>query len=484
MEKVVLSNIIKKLESGSREKGGSVNSGIISIGGAHLSSTGGFKWDKKEFISEQFFRKMQTGKIQRNDILIVKDGATTGKVSFVDTYFPYNNAAINEHVFRLQVNQQIANPKYIFYFLYSQYGKQQILSDFRGATIGGISRDFTNKVNVPLPNFEIQNKIVAILDKVQAIIDKREETIQKYDELLRATFWDMFGNPMERPSRWKIDKIAECLIRVTAGKSYGGENNKELEDDELGVLKISAVTKGFFNPQEYKAVKKSAITRTCVFPQKGDLLFSRANTIELVGATCIVDKDYKDLFLPDKIWKIETNENSIKKIFLHYVLQNKDVRKTFLSIATGSSGSMLNISMEKFKNIMIPYPPIELQNQFETKYLKYIQIRTRLKYSLQYLNILFKALSQLAFKGKLEFGQAIDLEVLLDNDYTFFKNKSNDKSIQQLINRIDKNELNENKIHDLDIYDKSKSFIFELLKEDKIEQVFDDKTNTVKIKLK
>lgn len=484
MEVVVLSNIIKTLESGSREKGGSINSGIISIGGTHLSTNGGFKWDKKEFISEYFFQEMRSGKIKTNDILVVKDGATSGKVSFVDTNFPYKNAAINEHLFRLQINQQIANPKYIFYFLYSKYGKEQILSDFRGATIGGISRGFINKVNVPLPDLETQNKIVAILDKVQTIINKRTETIQKYDELLRATFIDMFGNPMERPSRWKIDKMAQCLINVTAGQSYPGENKKALEEDELGVLKISAVTKGFFNPNEYKAIKKSNIRQTPIFPKKGDLLFSRANTLELVGATCIVDKDYEYLFLPDKIWKIETDENFIKKTYLHYVLQNKDVRKTFLSIATGSSGSMRNISMEKFKNIIIPYPPLELQNKFETLYLKYIKIQTELISSNQSLNNLLNALSQLAFKGELQFGQAVALEVLLENDYAFFKEKSDKKSIQQLLKRLDKNELNEYKFYDSVIYDKAKSFIFELLKEDKIEQFFDDKTNTIKMKLK
>lgn len=484
MEYIKLNNIVERLESGSREKGGSVNSGIISIGGAHLSASGGFKWDKKEFISEDFFLKMRDGKVKKNDILIVKDGATTGKISFVDEDFPFNNAAINEHVFRIQINQQVANPKYIFYYLYSPDGQKQILNDFRGATIGGISREFVNKIMVPIPNLDLQNKIVAILDKAKEILKKREETIYKYDELLRAIFLDMFGSPIERSSRWKKDIIDECLINLVAGKSYAGENKKELESDELGVLKVSAVTKGFFNPQEYKAVKKGVITTTVIYPQKGDLLFSRANTLELVGATCIVDKNYNDLFLPDKIWKIEINEQLIKKVYLHYVLQNKDIRKTFLSIATGSSGSMLNISMEKFKNIVIPYPPIELQNKFEIRYLKYIRIREKLISSSRYLNCLYKSLSQLAFKGELELGRGIDLEVLLGNDYQFFKKNGTKRSIQLLLERMDKDELNTNKFYQPDIYDKAKTFIFELLKEKRIVQVFDEKTQRITLKLK
>ncbi len=69
MEIVELSRIVERLESGSREKGGSVDSGVISIGGTHLSNNGGFKWDKEEYVSEDFFLKMLSGKVQHQDIL-------------------------------------------------------------------------------------------------------------------------------------------------------------------------------------------------------------------------------------------------------------------------------------------------------------------------------------------------------------------------------------------------------------------------------
>ena len=62
-------------------------------------------------MSPDFADGMTKGKITRNDILIVKDGATTGKVSFVDNSFPYNDATINEHVFILRTNKKII-PKF------------------------------------------------------------------------------------------------------------------------------------------------------------------------------------------------------------------------------------------------------------------------------------------------------------------------------------------------------------------------------------
>ncbi|MEI6520708.1 MAG: restriction endonuclease subunit S, partial [bacterium] len=79
MKIVKLSKVVKELESGSRPKGGvSSDTGTIpSLGAEHLSDEGGFKFYKNKFISIDFFNNLTSGKIKINDILIVKDGATT-----------------------------------------------------------------------------------------------------------------------------------------------------------------------------------------------------------------------------------------------------------------------------------------------------------------------------------------------------------------------------------------------------------------------
>ncbi|WP_407477353.1 restriction endonuclease subunit S [Elizabethkingia anophelis] len=410
--------------------------------------------------------------IKENDILL----SLSGTIKIHKWEGP--EGLLNQRIVKIQSKEGI-NKDWVFYKI--QNSIDQIINKAKDAIIRNVSINDIKAVELLLPDTDTQNKIVSILDKIKTVLNKRQETIAKYDELLRALFLETFSNPMERPSRWQLGTIQNSLINLSSGTSYSGEENKLLEDDELGVLKVSAVTKGFFNANEFKAVKKDIIKRQIIRPQKGDLLFSRANTLELVGATCIVDADYDNLFLPDKIWKVETDESVVKKTYLHYVLQNKDVRKTFLSIATGSSGSMLNISMDKFRNIVIPYPPIELQEQFEKIYLKYTRIKEILKKSHQHISELFDSVSQLAFIGKLDFNTAVDLEMLLENDYTFFKQNSNQETIKLLLKRLDKDELNDNKFYDQRLYDKAKEFVFELLKEDKIKQVFDNDSKRLKL---
>ena len=83
----------------------------------------------------------------------------------------------------------------------------------------------------------------------------------------------------------------------------------------------------------------------------------------MVGATAIVKEDYPSLILPDKLWKIKFRDN-VNVFYMKYVLSSKSVRNQFSVVSTGTSGSMYNVSMDKFKAIEVPLPPIELQNQF------------------------------------------------------------------------------------------------------------------------
>src|SRR4030042_1135029 len=98
---ITLNQILQALKSGSRPKGGvrGIKEGIPSIGGEHINENGGFRFETIKFVSHNFFKQMNHGHIQTGDILIVKDGATTGKVALVRDDFPYNPAVVTEHVF-------------------------------------------------------------------------------------------------------------------------------------------------------------------------------------------------------------------------------------------------------------------------------------------------------------------------------------------------------------------------------------------------
>jgi type I restriction enzyme, S subunit len=205
MKIVKLAEVVKELESGARPKGGvSSETGTIpSLGAEHLSDDGNFNFHKNKFVTIDFFNNLKSGKIKRNDILIVKDGATTGKVSFVQKDFPFDRASINEHVFRIEIDPRNGFSKYVYLFLKSSEGKKQILNDFRGATVGGISRQFIELTKIPLPPLDDQIRIATILTRAEKLIAKRKESIKALDEFLKSTFLEMFGDPVRNEKGWE-----------------------------------------------------------------------------------------------------------------------------------------------------------------------------------------------------------------------------------------------------------------------------------------
>nr|UKE85564.1 restriction endonuclease subunit S [Pectobacterium sp. PL152] len=151
--------------------------------------------------------------------MIVKDGATTGKVSYVSSDFPFERAAINEHLFALTVDSAIAHPRYVFSFLKSPQGQKEILKDFRGAAIGGISRGFAKLAKIPLPSPNDQIRIVHLLDKVEGLIAQRKQHLRQLDELLKSVFLEMFGDPVRNEKGWNNIQFSELLAEIESGKS-------------------------------------------------------------------------------------------------------------------------------------------------------------------------------------------------------------------------------------------------------------------------
>mgnify|MGYP003067123816 FL=1 len=285
-------------------------------------------------------------------VAVVKDGAGIGRI----TLHPAKSSVIGTMQYLLPKDNVL--PEYLYYVVSYMHLEKY----FTGATIPHIYfRDYKNE-EFNLDSLDKQKEIVDVLGKCEVVIESRKQELQKLDVLIKARFVEMFGDVKINPHKYKKNSIKSVLKTCEAGWSGNG-TQRIRKDDEIAVLKVSAVTKGYFIPEECKVLDDQENIKKYVTPEKGDLLFSRANTREMVGATAIVKEDYPSLILPDKLWKIKFRDN-VNVFYMKYVLSSKSVRNQFSVVSTGTSGSMYNVSMDKFKAIEVPLPPIELQNQF------------------------------------------------------------------------------------------------------------------------
>lgn len=160
--------------------------------------------------------------------------------------------------------------------------------------------------------------------------------------------------------------LGDVLLDIQAGKSFQTAEVLARED-ELGVLKVSAVTWMAFQPDEAKALNDEYTPDPRHRVRKGDLLISRANTKEFVGAVVLVDRDYPNRLLSDKTLRLVVDESRVCKEFLLFALRAPNARKHIEHFATGTSDSMRNIAQGVITSVPIDLPPIKDQRLIATR---------------------------------------------------------------------------------------------------------------------
>lgn len=371
------------------------------------------------------------------------------------------------------IDKSVLSVKYLFYFLDSYIEK------LRNGAIGGVIKyiklGHLTDIEFPLPDLETQNKIVAILDKAKAILDKREETIKKYDELLRATFLEMFGDPVKNEKGWEEKKIKD-VAKVRIGPFGSLLHQEDYIPNGIPIVNPSHIINGKIIIDSNLTVSNQKLEELLAYVMlEDDVVLGRRGEI----GRCAVVTENENGYLCGTGSIFIRPTDKLNAYYLYRLISSTSIKDILENLAKGVTMKNLNSSI--VENLMIPIPPISHQQKFYD-ILRKIELTTnKLNNSKKHIENLIGGLSQQAFKGELDFNTAVDLEVLLENDFEFFKENSNIKSIQLLIDRLNTDELNENRFYEQQTYDKAKSFVFELIKEGKVKQVFDEKTKKVKL---
>jgi type I restriction enzyme S subunit len=204
------------------------------------------------------------------------------------------------------------------------------------------------------------------------------------------------------PNGWLWTTLSEILISIEAGKSFKCEERPP-NDKETGVVKVSAVTWGEFDEKESKTCIEPTRINEKYIIQPGDFLFSRANTIQLVGACVIVKHITSRLMLSDKILRFKFA--SLPNEWVLYVLRSQFGRSEIERLSTGNQESMRNIGQERIRSIRIPLPPaaelhrlvVELERRLSIITESESQIESNLRRAWR----LRKSILEDAFEGKI-----------------------------------------------------------------------------------
>ncbi len=280
-------------------------------------------------------------------VAVVKDGAGIGRT----TLHPAQSSVIG--TMQYLIPKENILPEYLYYVVRYMHLEKY----FTGATIPHIYfKDYKNE-QFNLDSLEKQKEIIDILGNCERVITKREEELQKLDKLIKARFVEMFGDPIRNQKDWEIVSIGDIITDVRYGTS-----KPAVKGGKYPYLRMNNLTEDGhldLNDLKYIDIQKDEIEKCVV--RKGDVLFNRTNSIDLVGKTAVFDLS-EDMVIAGYIIRVRLNGRILPEVFSQYM--NLEALKDILRSMAKGAVNQANINAQELQSIKVYVPDMKLQKQF------------------------------------------------------------------------------------------------------------------------
>lgn len=222
---------------------------------------------------------------------------------------------------------------------------------------------------IPIPPLPEQQKIAKVLSVIQEAIEQQDKIIEATRKLKKSLMHNLFTEGLDGeeqketeigrvPKSWEVVGLGEdnILTSTQYGLSLRGST-----EGKYPILRMSNLTNGYVNPSDLQFVNVDETTFCKFRLERGDILFNRTNSVELVGKTSIFNLDGEFVFASYLI-RLKTNPDSLNPYFLNFYL-NWDTTQSRLKGLASRGVSQANISATRLKTLEIPLPSLEEQQQ-------------------------------------------------------------------------------------------------------------------------
>lgn len=289
-------------------------------------------------------------------------------------------------------------------FLYLFFTTGKVIRAVVAASVGSaaISRNRFKEEEflafpLPLPPLSVQKAIVKQWREAQEFVARSRETVTKleadiqmviYDRLsmkpprtdwaapkVFALRWKELGrwslkfnqltlnSPDPKKGRFSATELGTVIADLENGWSPKCQD-RPANQEEWGILKLGSVSFGVFNPSENKALPGRLKPDPKLEIHSGDVLISRANITRLVGACTLVSQTRPKLMLCDKIFRVVFKSKSpILPDYLVEIMKTAHLRHQIENAVTGTSPTMKNITKTSLLGLVLPVPPLEVQQE-------------------------------------------------------------------------------------------------------------------------
>ena len=322
-------------------------------------------------VSDEVAKKHKLKLYPKGTILFAKSGMSCMK-GYV--YVLPQSAYVVSHLACVTPNEDAS--EYLRYF-FNYHKPNQLVKD---AAYPSISLSDIGNLVVDMKSESERNAIVSVLQHAESVITLRQKELQKLDDLVKARFVEMFGIYPANQMGWETGKIRDTVADVRYGSS-----RPAVDGGKYPYLRMNNITYG--GELDLSDVKRIDVPENeldkCTV-RRGDVLFNRTNSKELVGKTCVYDRD-EMMVLAGFVIRVRVNDRVLPEFLSAFL--NTDFSKKTLSEMCKAAIGQANINAQEMQNIGLYLPPLELQRQF-VQFKKQID-KSKVVESIHRMNVLF-----------------------------------------------------------------------------------------------
>lgn len=316
----------------------------------------------------------------KNTVLLAMYGATIGATSILKI-----DAATNQACAAFSPRENIL-PEYLYAFLESQ--KDRFIKDAVGGAQPNLSAGYLKNIEFDYPPLEQQTQITSTLNKIDKLLLLRKQQLAKLDELVKARFVEMFGEPVQNPNCWKTENLLDLGYCKNGMNFHRDDCGTEIHCLGVGDFKNHSTIR---DVRSLPFISLNELPTSEYLLQDGDIVFVRSNgNKELVGRCLAIYPAKIPVTYSGFCIRYRLTSNKITVSYLLRVLKADSVRKKM----TGRGANIQNLNQQILAQLVVPIPPLSLQNQFAAFVERVDQQKQTVQQSLEKLELMKKALLQ------------------------------------------------------------------------------------------
>ena len=284
-------------------------------------------------------------------------------------YFAYNPSRINVGSVDWQrcETQVIVSPLYnvfsvsdeldrqfLYYFLKSNIGRQMIRAKAAGSVRDNLKLDMLKEITIPESSLDDQRHCTATLDNLQYLIELRKKQLKELDNLVKARFVELFGDPVSNPKDWNVEPLGKRCGIIT------GNTPPRSEPENYGKyiewIKSDNINTPFTFITKAQECLSEAGFEKCRFVEAGSILMTCiAGSIDCIGNVAVTDRR---VAFNQQINAIVPEQDEVLYLYWLMQLSKPMIHRTINMALKGI------LSKSQLSEIVFPFPPITLQEQF------------------------------------------------------------------------------------------------------------------------